>query len=205
MWQKLSIGILIFVLLTVSTTPALADKPTGFDSQGREVAWDSAAVGCAKIQSGTITDSAGNPLAMGFDQYGYNYQAHEFNGTYDSSDRNLDGTYWGSTGDYVDDQLWMKWSDDWLSNTDCDGDGKLDRGTSGVSLGWLTNHVEGDYLDLAGNVVHYTDFVKIVWTGPGSPLWGEYTIIQENYNDPTGNYHFKLGAPGFGLNDHWTP
>lgn len=167
---------------------------------------------CATIQSGNITDLFGNPITIGYDQFGYNYQAHMFNGTYDSSDRNIDGTYWGQTGDFVDDKLVMKWSDSWLANVDCDGDGKLDRGlvdgnVGGISLGWLTNHVKGDYTDANGDVQHYTDFVKIVWTGPGSPLWGEYTIIEEVLNDPAGGYtglYSKIGAPGFGLNDHWT-
>jgi hypothetical protein len=167
--------------------------------------------GCTTIQDGGLVDSAGNPLALGFDQFGYNYQAHEFNGTYDSVDRNLDGTYWGSTGDFVDDHLWMKWSDDWLSNKDCTGDGKLDRdGSTGISKGWLTNHVEGDY-DSDGDGsqdAHYTYFAKIVWVGPGGSLWGQYQIIQEVYNDPAAGFHglqLKIGAPGFGLNDHWTP
>ena len=53
-----------------------------------------AAQSCATINDGTITDSAGNFIATGYDQYGYNYQAHMFNGTYDSSDRTLDGMYW---------------------------------------------------------------------------------------------------------------
>lgn len=166
---------------------------------------------CATIQGGSIVDSAGNPVVMGFDQFGYNYQAHMFNGTYDSYDRVLDGKVWGQASDYADDQLMMKWSDDWLSNKDCNGDGKLDRGADGggISQGWLTNHWVGDY-DSNGDGVqdaHYTDFVKIVWVGPGGDLWGQYTIIQEVYNDPVGGMHgllFKIGAPGFGLNDHWT-
>src|SRR3989344_8973093 len=70
---------------------------------------------CATIKGGTITDSAGDPIQTGYDQFGYNYQAHIFNGTYDSSDRVLDGTYWGDTGNYVDDTLIMKWSDAWLA------------------------------------------------------------------------------------------
>ena len=110
----------------------------------------------------------------------------------------------GQTGDYVDDRLWMKWSDDWLSNKDCDGDGLLDSGPAGVSLGWLTNHVVGDYVDEEGNQQHYTDFVKVVWVGPGGSLWGQYEIIQEVYNDPHDHYRFNLAAPGLGLNDHWT-
>ena len=189
--------ILVFALLAFAGT-AFAGKPAS----------------CATIQGGTITDSAGNPIQNGYDQFGYNYQSHMFNGTYDSSDRTIDGTYWGSTGDYVDDSLIMKWSDAWLSNVDCNGDNKLDRGlvdgvVGGTSLGWLTNQNEGDY-DSDGNGTqdaHYTYFAKIVWTGPGSPLWGQYTIIQEVYNDPVGGFtglYSKLGAPGFGLNDQWT-
>jgi len=168
--------------------------------------------GCATIQGGTLVDSFGNPIVLGYDQFGYNYQAHMFNGTYDSSDRVLDGLYWGSTGDYVDDSLIMQWSHPWLANVDCDGDGKLDRGlvdgaVGGISKGWLTNHNEGDYTDPDGVLQHYTYFAKIVWVGPGGSLWGQYEIIEEVYNDPAAGYHgllFKLGAPGFGLNDGWT-
>jgi hypothetical protein len=174
-------------------------------------AWASPPSRCTTIQDGVLTDSAGNVLTLGFDRFGYNYQAHEFNGTYDSVDRTIDGTFWGQTGDFVNDRLWMKWSDDWLSNKDCNGDGKLDRGgSSGVSKGWLTNHVEGEY-DSDGNGTedaHYTWFAKIVWVGPGGDLWGQYTIIQEIYNDPVGGYHglqAKIAAPGLGRNDHWAP
>lgn len=168
--------------------------------------------GCATIQGGTIKDTAGNTVSVGFDQYGYNYQAHLFVGTYDSSDRKLDGKYGNATGDYVDDSLIMKWSDDWISNRDCNGDGKLDRGIPGalgISRGWLTNQVNGDY-DSDGDGTqdaHFTLFDKIVWVGPGGSLWGQYQVIQEVYNDPVGGFHglqFKVGAPGFGLNDQWT-
>ncbi len=172
---------------------------------------------CATIRGGTIVDSAGNAVSLGYDEFGYNYQAHMFNGTYDSSDRVLDGMYWGNSGDYVDDSLIMKWSDTWLANVDCDGDGKLDRGlgtagydgipaTVDTSRGWLTNQNVGDYTD-ANGVQHYTYFAKIVWVGPGGPLWGQYKVIQEVYNDPAGGFHglqLKVGAPGFGLNDGWT-
>ncbi|MDP2946433.1 MAG: hypothetical protein Q8N61_03230 [bacterium] len=194
MKKIISIFIFSILLLVLSVVPSYA------------------ATSCATIKDGTITDSAGNLIVSGYDQFGYNYQAHMFNGTYDSSDRTIDGTYWGSTGDYVDDKLMMKWSDAWLANVDCDNNGKLDRGlvngvVSGTSMGWLTNHVVGDYIDGDGNVQNYTDFVKIVWTGPGSPLWGQYTIIQEVWNDPSAGLnglYDKVGVPGFGLNDHWT-
>ena len=189
----------VLLLAAILSTAAVAAPPSG---AGR----------CATIQGGTITDSVGNPISTGFDEFGYNYQAHLFNGTYDSSDRNIDGTYWGSTGDYVDDKLMMKWSDSWLANVDCDGDGNLDRGlvdgtVGGTSMGWLTNQVVGDYLDNDGNVAHYTNFVKIVWVGLGGSLWGQYDIIQEVLNDPASGQTglvTKIGAPGFGLNDQWT-
>lgn len=169
---------------------------------------------CATIQDGTITDDVGVPLAPGFDAFGYNYQAHQFNGTYDGVDRVLDGKYYGQTGDFVDDHFAMKWSEAWLSNKDCNGDNQLDRGagTGGyptTSEGWLTNHVAGDY-DSDGDGTqdaHYTYFAKIAWVGPGGPLWGQFDIIQEVFNDPTGGVHglqAKQGAPGLGLNDHWT-
>lgn len=164
-----------------------------------------AANSCVGIGSGLITDSAGNPITTGYDIYGYNYQAHAYNGTYDGLDRVLDGKYYGQSGDFVDDRVGMKWSDDWLSSTDCNGDGKLDRGASGTSQGWLTNHIAGDYVDGAGVTQRYTDFVKIVWTGPSSPLWGEYSIIQEVYNDSGGgSFRTRLGSPGLGQSDHWT-
>ena len=192
-----------FVFLTVSATFVRAAKPTAVDPNGTELGWENS--NCPSIQSGTIIDSAGNPITLGYDQYGYNYQAHMFNGYYDNYSRPAVPV---TTGD----KLIMKWSDAWLANVDCDRNGKLDRGlvdgvSDGISKGWLTNHVVGDYTDGDGNIQNYTDFVKIVWTGPSSPLWGEYTIIEEVWNDPAGGLnglYFKLGAPGFGLNDSWT-
>jgi hypothetical protein len=165
---------------------------------------------CATIQGGSITDALGTPLSTGYDEFGYNYQAHLFNGPYDGYDR-----VWGNdTSSYADDLLIMKWSDTWLANVDCDFNGKLDRGlignvVGGISLGWLTNHLEGDYDSDADGIedAHYVDFVKIVWTGPGSPLWEQYTIIEEVYNDPVAGMAgllVKVGVPGFGVNDGWT-
>jgi hypothetical protein len=34
----------------------------------------------------------------------------------------LDGKYFGQTADWVDDSLIMKWSDEWISNVDCNND-----------------------------------------------------------------------------------
>lgn len=67
---------------------------------------------CATIKDGTITDSTGNPVALGYDQWGYNYQAHMFNGYAGNFSR---PTVPVTSGD----KLNMKWSDAWLANVDC--------------------------------------------------------------------------------------
>lgn len=196
--RKLVYVFLILVLALSFTAPAFADKPVATDQNGNEVAWAASTKTCTKISDGTLKDSANNELVLGYDKYGYNYQAHLFNGFYDNYSRPAQLATSG-------DRLVMKWSDDWLANVDCDGDGKLDRGTvpnsTGhfiTSQGWVTNHLIGD---------GYTDFVKIVWVGPTGPLWGQYQIIQEVYNDQASGDHgllTKIGVPGLGLNDHWT-
>lgn len=97
---------------------------------------------CATIQGGTITDVGNNPISVGYDQWGYNYQAHMFNGWYDNNTR---PTALVTTGDW----LQMKWNNAWLSNQDCDGDKVLDRHLGLPryigSGAWLTNHASGTY------------------------------------------------------------
>ncbi len=154
---------------------------------------------CVSIGSGLLKDSNGNTIVQGYDQYGYNYQSHIFNGFADNYSR-------PSVPVTSGDKLIMKWSDSWLANVDCDGDEKLDRGlvdgeqTGEISRGWLTNHFIGD-------TNKYTDFIKIVWVGPGGTLWGQYKIIQEVWNDKSleiNGIYDKIKAPGFGLNEGWT-
>ncbi len=169
---------------------------------------------CTKIKDGTLTDSLGNPLAVGYDKYGYNYQARLFNGLADNYTRPSVPATEGT------ENLVMKWSDDWLSNVDCNGDGKLDRGldpktgiSDGISKGWVTNHYEGDYTGSDGELHHYTYFAKIVYVGPAvgdtDPwaavrIWGLYAVIEELQTDQFGEYggrlkSDKLVAPGLGL------
>ncbi|MBI4890528.1 MAG: hypothetical protein HY821_07870 [Acidobacteria bacterium] len=170
--------------------------------------------GCVKIQSGNLVDTKGNPISVGYDMYGYNYQAHIFNGLYENFSRPTPPVTSGT------EKLVMKWSDDWLANVDCNGDGKLDRGldpktgkSDGTSKGWLTNHFEGDYLGSDGEYHHYTYFAKIVYVGPppaAGPdpwaavrIWGLYATIEEIQTDKFGEYggrlkSDKLVAPGLG-------
>jgi len=154
---------------------------------------------CTNIKDGVLVDSKGNPLTLGYDKWGYNYQAHMFNGLYENFTRPTPPVTSSDTN------LIMKWSDDWLSNRDCNGDGKLDRGgaagaDANISKGWLTNHMEGDYLGDDGEYHHWTYFVKIVWVGPEpappepdpwatARIWGQYAIIEEVINDPYAGLH----------------
>jgi len=171
---------------------------------------------CATIQRGSLTDSAGNPITTGYDQWGYNYQAMMFNGLYDNFSR---PAVLATEGD----SLIMKWNDAWLSNKDCDGDGKLDRHygfpTYRGSGAWLTNHMSGSY-EVDGVTYKWTYFVKIVaapsdavldggvWKTSGGveigpAIWGDFAIIQEVINDAGAGQHgvqYKSPAsPGFGF------
>ena len=170
---------------------------------------------CTTIQDGTLLASDGDIIVTGYDQYGYNYQAHMFNGRYCDSDRVIGGAY-------CDDQLIMKWNDAWLSNKSCDGDLYLDRHygfDSYIGSGaWMTNHQSGSYLDDDGKMHKWTYFIKIVaapadatkaegtWyaadgTEIGLVIWGAFATIQ-SVNDPYGGshgtYYISPVGPGLG-------
>ncbi len=175
--------------------------------------------GYATIQDGTIIDKSGNVITTGYDQWGYNYQSHMFNGWYENYGRPDIPVAEGET------HLIMKWSDVWLSNKDRNFDGTLDRGTespnydSSASEGaWLTNHQWGVYKD----GTHWYCFVKIIHPGNdavlhddvlyedgvwysadgaeiGPAIWGAYAIIQEFENNVGHDVFYKSPSPvGFG-------
>ena len=122
---------------------------------------------CTTIQSGEILTSTGDVITVGFDDWGYNYQAFLFNGFYHNSPR-PDPPYTKETIDTAPSTTWMvmKWNDAWLSNKDCDGDGLLDRhygyATPIGSGAWCTNHQSGEYINDDGETCNWTYFVKIV-------------------------------------------
>src|SRR3989338_7937442 len=149
---------------------------------------------CTTIQQGTLLASDGSTIETGFDQWGYNYQAHMFNGKYCDAYRDA---AWCQP--YANDDLQMKWNDAWLSNQDCSNDGLLDRHLGYVSYvgsgAWLTNHQKGVYIDGKGKKQRWEYFVKIVaqpadatvaggmvfaadGTQIGASIWGEFAIIQ---------------------------
>ena len=168
---------------------------------------------CATIKDGTILDSIGETVVLGYDQFGYNYQAHIFNGRYCDSDR-VEG------GPYCDVSLVMKWNDAWLSNKDCDDDDLLDRPDNYIGSGaWLTNHQYGSYIE-DGEEHHWSYFTKIVaapadatlvdgiwYTADGAEIgpaiWGAFATILSVYNDPYEGYYgieYLSSAPaGFGF------
>lgn len=200
---------LIFVLVfgLVMTGQVAAKKPAGVGKS------------CTTIQSGELLSSDGSVIEVGFDEWGYNYQAHLFNGTYCDAYRDAE---WCQ--EYKDDQLSMKWNDAWLSNVDCDEDGLLDRHygyDSYIGSGaWLTNHMSGEYLDGDDESCKWNYFVKIVavpedaelvdevWYAAdgseiGPEIWGEFAIVQEVSNDACAGEHglqyLSEFGPGFGL------
>ncbi|PIR97469.1 MAG: hypothetical protein COT91_01095 [Candidatus Doudnabacteria bacterium CG10_big_fil_rev_8_21_14_0_10_41_10] len=193
----------ILVLTIAVSVPAMAGPPSS----------------CATIQRGSITDTAGNPISTGYDQWGYNYQAMLYNGLYGNFSRPAQLVTEG-------DNLSMKWNDAWLSNKDCDNDGKLDRHYGFASYkgsgAWLTNHMTGSY-EVDGKTYHWSYFVKIVaapadavnvggvWQTAGGVeigpvIWGEFAIIQEVENDQgagvNGVQYKSPASPGLGSYKH---
>ena len=199
---------------------------------------------CSGVKDGIILYSVGHylqgqPIKPGFDIFGYNYQAHLFNGYYANVYLGREGLppYEGDTVAYLaanpavvtawywpyrDTVLVMKWNDPWLANTDCNGDGVLDRHLGFPSYvgshAWETNHMTGTY-EQDGKTWHWTYFCKIVavpedavkvagnWHTAGGELigpdiWGEFAIIEEISNDPGAGINGRLFispiGPGFG-------
>jgi hypothetical protein len=173
---------------------------------------------CTTIQSGELLASDNSLIETGYDMWGYNYQAHMFNGYYCDAYRDAE---WCQP--YKDDELMMKWNDAWLSNKDCDGDGKLDRYygfDSYIGSGaWLTNHMSGEYEAPDGRICKWNYFVKIVaapadaykdggiWYSAdndviGPIIWGDFAVVQQVENDVCADIHgaqyVSPVGPGFG-------
>ena len=215
-WLVVALALGIGTVVLLSGCSGLWN-PTGIATSGEEsITTMGKRRGCATIQDGTILASTGEPLTTGYDAFGYNYQAHMFNGRYCDYDR-------VAGGDSCEVHLSMKWNDAWLSNKDCDGDGLLDRHfgfDSYIGSGaWETNHQSGTYVGEDGKEHKWTYFVKIVaapadayiddgvWytadgTEIGPVIWGAFAIVQEVNNDPEAGLHgiqyLSPAGPGFG-------
>jgi hypothetical protein len=135
----------------------------------------------------------------GFDQFGYNYQARIFVGAADGVDRVLDGLANGDAT-YANDHLVMKWSKAW--------DDARFNGAAWTPDAWVDNEWNGMLPDGSKTSEH----VKIIWVGPelqqsvywregGLPIWGEFEVIFDHYNDPTNHFWAAHAQPaGYGAN-----
>ena len=212
MKKRTLVILVVLTALLLTTSIALADKPVKFDAEGNEVGWEKNNIGCNTIQSGELDASDGSLITTGFDEWGYNYQAHMFNGYYCDS---YSDAAWCQP--YAEVELLMKWNDAWLSKVDCDGDFKLDRHygfpTYSGSGAWLTNHQSGSYEGSEGQTCNWNYFVKIVavpsdahvdepydndgngtfynldGTMIGSQIWGAFAVIQQVENDACAGIH----------------
>ena len=194
---------LVLGVLALSVGLLVIAGGTAFAAKGGNKGSNKAA-GCTTIQEGTLLTSAGSIIVPGYDELGYNYQARMFNGRYCDSYRDA---VWCQP--WRDVELIMKWNDAWISNTDCDDDGLLDRHygyPSYIGSGaWLTNHQSGTY-EVDGKLCRWNYFVKIVaapsdayvdsgywYTADdveiGPVIWGDFAIIQQVENDPCANLH----------------
>ncbi|MFC1998889.1 hypothetical protein ACFLVR_04530 [Chloroflexota bacterium] len=171
---------MVFLLLAIMVpTYAMAKKSDG-----------------SRIQDGTIVYRpnhhwAGQPIEVGYDEYGTNYQSHTFNGLYINVNLNRWGLppYRGEGEAYIDanpelfnrvnynyfmNDIWpnrdvhltIKWNDAWLSNRDGDGDGLLDGwylGPDRIGTGaWQTTHMWGTYVGDDSKEHKWTYFEKLV-------------------------------------------
>jgi hypothetical protein len=156
---------------------------------------------CATIQGGTIHTTDGEPVTLGFDEWGYNYQAHLFIGEYCDAKR-------GAECDeaYAGVGLVMTWNEAWIGSRDCDGDGLLDRHfgyPSYIGSGArLTNHMTGSY-ELDGRTCRWrqhfsftaapsdAELVDGIWYDAegeelGPVIWEEFIRQAGPLHDPCG-------------------
>jgi hypothetical protein len=203
--RKLAIVLVVLTLLALPSA-AFAGGPGGKGCKS----------GCTTIQDGTLYTSDGELITPGYSVWGYNYQAHMFNGMwcdYHPLYRPGGPHHEWCIANYGGVRLMMKWNDAWLSNMDCDGDGLLDRhygSDSYIGSGaWLTNHMSG-----GTGRDHWTYFVKIVavpedatlqdgiWyaadgTEIGPEIWGAFAVIQK-VESGTGVLYLSPAGPGLG-------
>ena len=171
-YRKETVAILLIAIFVISTLTFVVSAKPKKDY--------------ATIQDGTIRSSTNEAITVGYDEFGYNYQAHLFNGLYDDYDR-VHG------GDYPNVYLIMKRNDAWLSNrdTDNDDDDLLDRHEGHESYidsgAWCTNHQFGSYWDLEGEW-------ELQFNYQGALYNHEMTITSGMYDiDGTGSY--PAGGP----------
>ncbi len=223
MLKKITIIFIIAVLMIVSTTPALAKKPTepngkgnashansqGVNSPSQSTSNRSPASPASKNSSSTMTTTqkvnrTTQKDGHGFDEFGYNRNAHIFNGLalgwcieklgYDEA-----GCV-AYLGIYAYDKLVMKWNAEWDRGNDTNwGEGPYDA--------WENNEWNGNTPGGSGEVWHY----KIVWVGDcvadpslvpegGYCIWGQFATIMDQGTSGGEHSWIAHGLPtGYGF------
>jgi len=133
-------------------------------------AWAKNDVRCAKISDGGLFESVDNPAVQGKNQWGYNYQAHRYDGTFCNHipyfrEGNPGGEWCKEKR--ADYKLTMKWNDAWLSDRSCDGDEFLDQNREPGSGAWYTSKFEWEKTK-NGKPCKWSHFVKFVAPPVGS-------------------------------------
>lgn len=195
--KKIGLGVGLFLL---AASAVFAAKPVN---------------SCHYVVDGNIPYPTGHYLASekyttGYDAFGYNYQAHIFNGTYGNAYFGRSGwaPYAGDDEAYLDVyptaashwawpfrnvNLQMKWNDAWLANKDCETPTDVLDRHAGLSTyrgsgAWLTNHATGTYT----SSVNYNWNVSGTWNfDVDSTVWGgtypkTMTITQDSSGNITG-------------------
>ena len=201
--KKFLIGVSsALVGLALFAAPAFAAKPVDI---------------CQYVVDGNIPYAsthflASNFLTTGYDVFGYNYQAHIFNGTYGNAyfGRSRWAPYTGDDTAYLSTyptaaghwawpfrnvNLQMKWNDAWLANKDCEPDNVLDRHAGFTeykgSGAWLTNHATGTYL---GNE-HWTVTGQHIITFVLGSSYPHDIFLTDTNGVLTGNGGYPVGGP----------
>ncbi len=182
MLKKITFITLLLFLVLSTTTVVLADKPPQDEIPGNRY--------------GVVNET-------GFDEFGYNRNAHIYNGTYGEWCMEKVGdekSCLANYGDYWNDKLIMKWNEEW----DRGNEQKWANGPYGA---WLSNHGNGKLPDGSGE----SYFVKIVWVGPcndgtnlpegSSCVWDQFAVIMEK-TQKDGEMDFSTHSipSGYGVN-----
>lgn len=154
-----------------------------------------AAPECAQIDEGAIRNSDGSPIAVGEDEWGYNYQERTFQGGYCEAGRTHSCAHEGV-------ELAMVWNEAWLSHEDCDRDGALDRHRGFSSFrgsdAELVNAMHGRTTQ-NGKACEWFYYVRYVaapldatvvngsWVASdgsvlGAVIWQDFAVAQSSYN-----------------------
>jgi hypothetical protein len=195
---------LLLLLLVIGLAAATMSGSSPLPSHSFLAAVTTVDADCNRIDEGTLRSDDGNLLWPGTDQWGYDYANHYFAGdACDASRGNEDCTRSAL-------KLRMKWNDAYLSNSDCNGDGLLDRHAGFSSYrgsgAEVTNLLSGSYTDehrtcewsyeATAHAVPETAYLTVegsstIWvtqdgTELGPQVWDEFAIIHERYADSCG-------------------